>query len=196
MQGVKRSGILTAVTTRRSSTPNTPLASAPPDGHLLVRNLEEAETLAFTYPAVISVGPWPEEVAFGHANHHVETFRDILDPTHDHPPLPEHLERMLAFAQANPGPLLVHCRKGKRRSTATAWGILINHGHDPVLAFERLKAAQPVQDGHRREFRPNRLMVAYLEDIFALTGLVEYAYAHEDKYPNERDDWVPDHDWW
>lgn len=142
-----------------------------------VVNLREASILAPEYPAIITAGPSLREVDWGHSNHHVETFSDttwgIGKPTI------EAVERMLDFASGT-DEILVHCHAGMSRSTSTAWGILMDRGVDPFLAFEALKSAHPAESrGYKRAFIPNTLIVKHLESLFGYEGLVQYANHHE-----------------
>ncbi len=133
-------------------------------------NIREAALIASDYPAVITAGPQPSEVRFGHPNHFVRSFSDTTSGYGT--PTVDHVEDILDFAEANmDGPILVHCHAGISRSTATAWGIAILRGEEPFEAFDILAKNHPA----RRSFHPNPTIVRHLEDIFMLDGLVRYA---------------------
>jgi hypothetical protein len=67
------------------------------------------------------------------------------------------------------------------RSTATAWGISIARGADPLDSFLALKEAQPQSEyrgGRGREFIPNNLIVKHLEKFFNIKGLLDIRKEH------------------
>lgn len=59
--------------------------------------------------------------------------------------------------------ILVHCRAGKSRSTATMIAILIQHGVEPQEAFDRVAAHRPV-------LIPNRRLIELYDAALDLTG--------------------------
>lgn len=135
----------------------------------IITNLREAKQMCHLFPAVITAGPTRLEVRdFKHPNHFVRTFDDV--PSGLYAPSVKDVEAMLAFAAGNDGPMLVHCHAGMSRSTATSWGIAIQRGCDPFKAYDMLKDVHP----EGRMFFPNEAIVAALEQIFDLTGLVDY----------------------
>lgn len=138
-----------------------------------VRNIYEAARIAHKFPAVITVGPSKDEVAFGHPNHYVRTFDDVI--MGDSAPQHKDVEAVLDFASINSGPRLIHCHAGMSRSTSMAIAVMINEGADPFEAFDRLKAIHP----HNRDFIPNPRIMRIIEDIFGLNGFVQYSRENE-----------------
>lgn len=163
------------MTTTEGTTPSSP--ESPVDIYVpRVVNLREARILAAHYPAVITAGPSAHEVEFGHFNHYVESFGDV-DSGPGSPTI-DQVERLLNFAADNvDSEILVHCHAGMSRSTATAWGILMDRGVAPYDAYDLLQDVHPVErhSGHRRWFIPNPLIVQHLEDLFGYDDLVKYA---------------------
>lgn len=150
----------------------------------VVANIEEAAKWAKDFKSILTVGPDRREVNWNHPNHRVYTFRDITYGK-DAPSI-HHIESAIEWGQ-NQEDLLVHCHAGMSRSTATAWGISIARGADPLESFLLLKDAQPVEsdprwgikEPYQREFIPNRLIVTYLEKIFGIYNLLEIRNTHQ-----------------
>lgn len=141
-----------------------------------VRNLEEARAICLDYDAVLTSGPDSSEVQFGHPIHKVVQFHDTIDPVRG--PSFENVTEMMDFGIGVPK-LLVHCHAGISRSTATAWGVAIGNGIDPLEAFLTLKLHHPSTEssfsgfrGGKRTFAPNRLLVSHLEKYFNLDGVL------------------------
>jgi predicted protein tyrosine phosphatase len=89
-------------------------------------------------------------------------------------PRPEHLQAVLAFTKdlTETDRLLIHCFAGISRSTATAIGILIQHGLSYAEAFEKVAEV-------RRHLMPNELFIQHIDAHFDLDNkLVEYVKAH------------------
>jgi predicted protein tyrosine phosphatase len=80
-------------------------------------------------------------------------------------PAAEHVQAVLAHTAAlqDGDSLLVHCSRGKSRSAAMAWAVLIQHGMTFEEGFAHLKAIRP-------EAMPNQLMVSHIDQHFALGG--------------------------
>jgi len=141
-----------------------------------VVNLMEARELAQSgeYPSILTAGPTREEVAdFGHPDHHVVEFDDVVDVPHGGPTLDD-VRSMIEWAVQRDR-ILVHCHAGISRSTAAAWGICIAKGLDPEEAIAALDAARPLIQTYRRGvpqgmearyFAPNTLIVEHLEQLF------------------------------
>lgn len=145
----------------------------PLDGICLptVRNIEEAELLCCDFDAVITAGPTPSEVVWGHENHGVWMFQDT---TNAYGPQLCQVEEMIEFG-VDHDDLLVHCHAGISRSTATAWGIAIARGADPEAAFAALRRAHPLDeyDLTQRMFCPNRLLVEHLQVVLGNKDLLK-----------------------
>ena len=155
-------------TTSRKNIVKTTLISLP-----AVRNLQEARLECMEYDAVITAGPYPDEVQFGHPIHKVVRFGDTTS-LHAGGPTYENVCEMLEFGIGVPK-LLVHCHAGISRSTATAWGIAIGNGLNPLEAILQLKKSHPKDERMTfgwatRPFAPNRLIVEHLEKYFNLEG--------------------------
>lgn len=138
----------------------------------IIVNIREAAALNEHFPAVITAGPERYEVMWGHPNHLVQSFNDVNDGPHA--PTIADVEAMLEFAQQNQEDILIHCHAGMSRSTATAWGVAIQRGHNPYAAYQALKDVHP----EGRMFWPNDAIVAALESIFDMRGLSEYNDEH------------------
>ena len=145
----------------------------------VIGNIDEAEQWVNEFAAIITAGPRASEVNWGHRNHLVVEFNDTTvgmnAPSYDH------VKTMIDWG-VDKDDLLVHCHAGMSRSTATAWGISIAKGVDPLDAFITLRDMQPI-DSHAftkdglRPFSPNRLMVSHLERLFKL-DLLDILYTH------------------
>jgi predicted protein tyrosine phosphatase len=159
---------------------NTPTTITLP---VTVRNIREAKHLCHSYKSVLTVGPEHIEVDdFFHPDHRVIPFRDTTSTAMGGPTIKK-VEEALNWGKKRDN-ILVHCHAGISRSTATAWGISIAHGHDPEDALHALIDAHPITyeyDGTptRRTFAPNGLIVKHLETIFgypkkSLSDLIPY----------------------
>ena len=142
-----------------------------------VRNLKEARSECLSYDAVITAGPYKDEVRdFGHPCHKVVQFSDTMFEQNGGPTYGEVVE-LIEFGAGVPK-LLVHCHAGISRSTATAWGVAIANGHDPLESFLQLQENHPIEHGlfrgAKRTFAPNILIVKHLDKYFNLgTTLLE-----------------------
>ena len=112
-------------------------------GHILM--LEEAREQCLEYDAVLTAGPHHDEVSdFNHPIHKVVQFSDTAYEKSGGPTL-ENVVELIEFGAGVPK-LLVHCHAGISRSTATAWGVAIANGNDPLDAFLYLqKVTQKIQ---------------------------------------------------
>lgn len=143
-------------------------------------NLEEARERCHEFDGVLTAGPSYDEVLdFMHPVHKVVEFDDVVTSGFGYaPPSLAQVEEMIRWGEGR-ARLLVHCHAGMSRSTATAWGIAIANGHDPLEAFTALRNNHPVEIHHvwrhggerlelrePRPFIPNRLIVRHLESIF------------------------------
>lgn len=136
-----------------------------------VRNLEEAREQCLEYDAVLTAGPHQDEVSdFNHPVHKVVQFSDTRRIIDGGPTL-ENIVELIEFGAGVPK-LLVHCHAGISRSTATAWGVAIANGNDPLEAFLYLKEKHPQEKGYfgygKRPFAPNILIVKHLDQYFNL----------------------------
>lgn len=137
-----------------------------------VRDIDESTYIAHEFGAVLTAGPSPDEVKWGHPNHRVWTFDDTTDMLRG----PGHrtVAEMIEWGAAQDD-VLVHCHAGISRSTATAWGIAVARGADPLDSILALMEAHPREHGtgYKRTFAPNRLIVTYLEKIVGDNNLLE-----------------------
>lgn len=135
-----------------------------------VRNLDEARQICLQFDAVLTAGPYKEEVSdFDHPVHKVVEFRDTMNEQHGGPSY-ENVVELIEFGKDVPK-LLVHCHAGISRSTATAWGVAIANGHDPLDSFMFLQENHPKEAFYnwgRRAFAPNILIVKHLDKYFNL----------------------------
>ena len=136
-----------------------------------VRNLEEAREQCLEYDAVLTAGPNKDEVSdFNHPIHKVVQFSDTAYEKSGGPTV-ENVVELIEFGAGVPK-LLVHCHAGISRSTATAWGVSIANGNDPLEAFLYLQDKHPEEKGYfghgKRPFAPNILIVKHLDTYFNL----------------------------
>lgn len=148
-----------------------------------VMNLKEAQLNCRDFDAVITAGPSKREVGnFGHPIHKVVEFHDTMFENNGGPSY-ENVAELIEFGVGVPK-LLVHCHAGISRSTATAWGIAIANGQDPLDAFLELQRNHPNESsvfghGFKRTFAPNILIVKHLDKYFNLgTTLLEIRQKH------------------
>lgn len=137
-----------------------------------VRDIDEAELLCHEFGAVLTAGPDATEVRWSHPNHRVWTFDDTTDMLRG--PGYRTVAEMVEWG-AQQEDLLVHCHAGMSRSTATAWGIAIARGADPLDSLVALLDAHPREPFSRQKrlFIPNSLIVTYLERILGDNNLLE-----------------------
>lgn len=140
-----------------------------------MRSLPEAAILGDGYSAVLTVGPYPWEVSyFEHPNHRVFSFEDVERHMHPGAPTLALVESAVRWGAGVDGDLLVHCHMGISRSTATAWGVLICRGGEPEASLLDLMERHPREpDGSPRPFAPNRLIVAHIETVLDIPGLLD-----------------------
>jgi len=136
-----------------------------------VRNLEEARQECLNYDAVLTAGPYKDEVSdFNHPIHKVVRFGDTTSERNGGPTFKNVVE-LIEFGAGVPK-LLVHCHAGISRSTATAWGVAIANGNDPLDSFLTLQKNHPIEKSyygsHKRTFAPNLLIVEHLDTYFKL----------------------------
>lgn len=148
-----------------------------------VMNLKEAQLNCRDFDAVITAGPSRQEVSnFGHPIHKVVEFHDTMFENNGGPSY-ENVAELIEFGVGVPK-LLVHCHAGISRSTATAWGVAIANGQDPLDAFLELQQNHPNEStvfsrGFKRTFAPNILIVKHLDKYFNLgTTLLEIRQKH------------------
>ena len=100
-------------------------------------------------------------------NHFALYFEDEEKHTAYAAPERPHMEAALAWASKVPvgSTLLVHCRAGRRRSTAVALALLVR-----FLGVERLDEAVALLTGNRPEAAPNRLMAHYADQLLGTGG--------------------------
>lgn len=137
-----------------------------------VRDIDEAEFLCHEFGAVLTAGPDAREVKWKHPNHRVWTFDDTTDMLRG--PNYKTVAEMVEWG-AKQEDLLVHCHAGMSRSTATAWGVSIARGADPLDSIVALLDAHPREpfSNQRRLFIPNTLIITYLERILGDNNLMD-----------------------
>lgn len=136
----------------------------------IVRNLDEAREQCLDFDAVLTAGPSKYEVRdFNHPIHKVVQFGDTVHE--DNGPSYADVVELIEFGAGVPK-LLVHCHAGISRSTATAWGVAVANGVDPLSAFLSLRENHPLETGvfrsAKRPFAPNLLIVKHLDAYFKL----------------------------
>ena len=142
-----------------------------------VMNLEEARQHCLEYDAVLTAGPHQDEVSdFNHPIHKVVQFSDTMYQENGGPTFEDVVE-LIEFGAGVPK-LLVHCHAGISRSTATALGVAVANGKDPLESFLHLRDKHPQEKGYfgywKRPFAPNILIVKHLDQYFNLcTTLLE-----------------------
>jgi predicted protein tyrosine phosphatase len=139
-----------------------------------IRNLEEATQLARDFPAVLTVGPRPHEVNFGHPNHVIVPVSDVIDPGHWDAPTTAHVQQIIDFGLVNDGAMLVHCHMGISRSSAAAITVLVARGVDAESAVRTLAHLHPKD----RQFVPNDLIIAGAAELLGVPELPEVAEAY------------------
>jgi predicted protein tyrosine phosphatase len=148
-----------------------------------VMNLKEAQLNCRDFDAVITAGPSKREVSeFRHPIHKVVEFHDTMFENNGGPSY-ENVAELIEFGAGVPK-LLVHCHAGISRSTATAWGVAIANGQEPLEAFLQLQQNHPNESsvfgqGFKRTFAPNILIIKHLDKYFNLgTTLLEIRQKH------------------
>ena len=94
-------------------------------------------------------------------------FEDTSDPSYPDAPRFQDVERILDFTKKLPlkAKVLVHCRAGVSRSTATAYAILCQHTA-PGLEMENLLHIETLRD----LVMPNRLIIQHADKILKREG--------------------------
>ena len=94
-------------------------------------------------------------------------FEDTSDPSYPDAPRFQDVERILDFTKKLPlkAKVLVHCRAGVSRSTATAYAILCQHTA-PGLEMENLLHIETLRD----LVMPNRLIIQHADKILKRDG--------------------------
>lgn len=136
----------------------------------VISNIREARDWNQDFKSILTVGPSKSEVNWNHPNHKVFEFGDTTRGPYA-PKIEDIREAVMWGAEQED--LLVHCHAGMSRSTATAWGISIARGADPLDSFLALKDAHPVDSWGKRSFIPNALIVKHLVKIFNIEDLEE-----------------------
>ena len=114
---------------------------------------------------------------------YIQTFWDIEYP-HPQGPTPERVKDGLSFLlhYANQGPVIVHCRQGKARSTAMALGFMAATaapGTDADDLITQLKTMRPAA-------APNILVVRYADAVLGLKGGLERAVLNDTNLTRNR----------
>jgi predicted protein tyrosine phosphatase len=94
-------------------------------------------------------------------------FEDTDNPTHPEAPRLQDMKRILTFTNLIPAraKVLVHCRAGISRSTATAYAILCQHS-PPGKELENLLHVQSLRD----LVMPNRLIIELADKVLKRKG--------------------------
>ena len=142
----------------------------------VISNIEEARKWNKDFKSILTVGPSPSEVQWNHPNHRVFEFGDTTSGPNA-PKIEDIRDAVMWGAEQED--LLVHCHAGMSRSTATAWGISIARGADPLDSFVSLKKAHPKERYGNRSFIPNALIVKHLMEIFDLNDLEDIRREHK-----------------
>lgn len=142
----------------------------------VISNIEEARKWNKDFKSILTVGPSPSEVQWNHPNHRVFEFGDTTNGPNA-PKIEDIRDAVMWGAEQED--LLVHCHAGMSRSTATAWGISIARGADPLDSFVSLKKAHPKERYGNRSFIPNALIVKHLMEIFDLNDLEDIRREHK-----------------
>lgn len=139
-----------------------------------VRSLREAQVLNKDFPAILTVGPRPSEVKFGHANHMIQTFGDVTIDSWQ-APKKFHVEEIVQFGIDNEEDILVHCHQGMSRSTSSAIGILLARGVEAETAVSSLRHIHPAG----RPFIPNPIVIGFLAEMFNAPDLPKIVKHYE-----------------
>jgi predicted protein tyrosine phosphatase len=94
-------------------------------------------------------------------------FEDVDDPTYPDAPRLQNVKRILDFTSDLPAnaKVLVHCRAGVSRSTATAYAILCQHTA-PGMEMENLLHVETLRD----LVLPNRLIIRLADKVLKRNG--------------------------
>jgi predicted protein tyrosine phosphatase len=103
-------------------------------------------------------------------------FEDVDDPTYPDAPRLQNVKRILDFTSDLPAKakVLVHCRAGVSRSTATAYAILCQHSA-PGMEMENLLHVETLRD----LIMPNRLIIRHADKILKRDGAMLLHLHHE-----------------
>lgn len=103
-------------------------------------------------------------------------FEDVDDPTYPDAPRLQNVKRILDFTSDLPAKakVLVHCRAGVSRSTATAYAILCQHSA-PGMEMENLLHVETLRD----LIMPNRLIIRHADKILKRDGAMLLHLRHE-----------------
>lgn len=116
-----------------------------------------------------------------YGSHHLHlTFDDVHETGTPHiTPMAEHLHKVLDFTKdlTDDDRVLVHCLAGISRSTATAIGILIQHGMNYEDAYNHIKKVRPI-------LAPNKLITQYIDEHFGLNGDLLQLVNDKEPFPN------------
>lgn len=143
-----------------------------------------------SYPESITLiwAGWPTKIisVIGdkielHGSHHLHViFDDIARPLVGYiHPTEEHLAEIFEFSKdfTDEDKVLVHCHAGISRSTAIAIGVCIQHGMDYIEAYNLIASVRPI-------LSPNKLLIRYIDEHFALDGKLIDLVNENELYPN------------
>lgn len=118
-------------------------------------------------------GPFPDHPAYGPDRHLRVGMHDIVSPfAGTEPPGPSHVDALIAFVSAwdHSAPILIHCRAGISRSTASAFitACVHNPDADETIIATALRRASPTAS-------PNPLLVALADAALGRAGRMRKA---------------------
>jgi predicted protein tyrosine phosphatase len=147
---------------------------------LMVTTRWEAARWCHRYESVLTVFAPGWMCDFGHDDHLIVEFEDRLQPDQGAPTL-AHAEQILSWAQPRlDRSILVHCKAGQSRSTASAIGIAALAGMSEPEAWNHVASlCRPPDKLKTRPFIPNLRLLGHFDVLLDLE-LLSYAMAtHE-----------------
>lgn len=135
---------------------------------IMVSTRWEAEEWCHEYDSVLTVFTPASLCEFGHRDQTVIEFADRY-VYEDGAPTMSQFEEILAWADSrrHAGSVLIHCKAGQSRSTATAIAVLSAWGMDPVEAVDHVYwECRPPEKIGERPFIPNLRLLEHLDEVF------------------------------
>jgi predicted protein tyrosine phosphatase len=142
---------------------------------LMVTTRWEAALWCHRYDSVLTVFAPGWMCDFGHDDQLIVEFEDRLRPEQGAPTL-AHAEQILSWAHPRLGrSILVHCKAGQSRSTASALGIAVLAGMSEHDAWNHVEhSCRPPEKISTRPFIPNLRLLGHF-DVLLGTELLDYA---------------------